>query len=105
LQAFCVQHTQPHRQKIAANGGQSSMNVKVRLSVGLAQSIGNTRFSVDLPDDATVDDLLAHLRAAYPATQAQLQTVVPMISGRHAPPTEKLTADREVALLLPVAGG
>ncbi|GAB4435260.1 MAG: hypothetical protein Kow0031_17010 [Anaerolineae bacterium] len=81
------------------------MNVNVRLSAGLAHSLGNPRLSVTLPDDATVADLLAYLRREHPQLQPRLETVIPMIAGRHASPTQNLSAGQEVALLLPAAGG
>ncbi len=81
------------------------MNVRVRLGAGLTQLVGNSRLDVTLADDATVADLLLHLRAQYPALEQKLDPAIPMISGRHAAHTESLSAGQEVALLLPVAGG
>ncbi len=81
------------------------MNIRVRLGAGLAPLTGNPRLVIALEEKATVADLLAHLRLEYPALTPKLDLAVPMISGRHAPPTEPLAADQEVALLLPVAGG
>ena len=81
------------------------MNINVRLGGGLAQLIGHPRLTVALPENSTITDLLTHLRAEYPALAQKLDTAVPMISGRHAAPTQILTTGHEVALLLPVAGG
>lgn len=81
------------------------MNVTVRLSVGLAQSMGNPRLTVTLPEGATVADLLGQLQTDHPDLQSKLNSVVPMIAGRHVPNTESLSTGQEVALLLPVAGG
>lgn len=81
------------------------MNVNVRLSAGLAHSLGNPRLSVSLSDDATVADLLAHLRRQHPDLQSRLDIAIPMIAGRHVSPTQNLSSGQEVALLLPAAGG
>ncbi len=81
------------------------MNVNVRLSVGLAQAVGNPRLTVSLPEDATVAELLAELGASYPQLYPKLNTAVAVIAGRHTPVTESLTTGQEVALLLPIAGG
>lgn len=81
------------------------MNVQVRLSAGLAQLVGNPHLAVTLAEDATVADLLHHLRTRHPALEQRLEIAIPIISGRHAAHSECLTAGQEVALLLPVAGG
>lgn len=81
------------------------MNVNVRLSAGLSPASGNPRFTVTLADDATVDDLLNHLRDHRPELQSRLDVVIPMVSGRHASGSHKLQTGQEVALLLPAAGG
>ncbi len=81
------------------------MNVNVRLSAGLASAAGNARLRVTLSENATVADLLAHLRRQHPALTTRLDSAIPIISGRHVSETEPLTTGQEVALLLPVAGG
>jgi len=81
------------------------MNIRIRLSAGLAQLAGNSRLVVNLAEEATVTDLLDHLRTEYPPLAPRLETAIPMISGRHAASSEILTTGQEVALLLPVAGG
>ncbi len=42
------------------------MQVPVRFSAGLAQQIGSPRLSIDVPDGATVADLLRQLHTTYP---------------------------------------
>lgn len=81
------------------------MNIRVRLSAGLAQFAGNSRLAVNLAEGATVAELLDHLRTEYPHLAPKLETAIPMVSGKHAAPSEHLTTGQEVALLLPVAGG
>ena len=81
------------------------MDVHVRLSAGLAQHLGRARLTVWLPDDATVADLMAHLRTEYPSLASRLNTAVPIVAGRHVSQTEPLVDGQEVALLVPIAGG
>ena len=81
------------------------MNVTVRLSAPLAQSAGQARLSVSIPESACLADLIEELRQSYPQLNPQLSSVVAVISGRHISPTEILQAGQEVALLVPVAGG
>ncbi len=81
------------------------MQIRVRLGAGLAPAAGSARFSVSLAENATVADLLAHLRAEYPALAAKVNTALPMVAGKHAAPADLLSEGQEVALLLPAAGG
>lgn len=81
------------------------MNIRVRLSAGLAQFAGNSRLVVNLAEGATVTDLLNHLRTEHPALAPRLDIAIPMVAGKHVTSSAQLTAGQEVALLLPVAGG
>lgn len=81
------------------------MQVNTRFSGELVNQIGVARLSVNLPDDATVTDLVQLLSAQHPAAAARLATAVPVIAGRHVALTEPLTSGQEVALILPIAGG
>ena len=81
------------------------MNVTIRLGTGLVESTGKPRLQLALAENATVADLLAYLREQHPSLAPKLNSAVPMISGRHAPPSQPLVGGQEVALLLPVAGG
>ena len=83
----------------------NSMTVRVRLGAGLAPASGNPRLAVTLVADATVADLVAHLREQYPTLTSKLNIAIPIVSGRHASPAQPLAEGQEVALLLPVAGG
>ena len=81
------------------------MNINVRLSSGLGQSIGKARLTITLGENATVSDLIEHLRRGYPQMGERLDAALPVISGRHVSPSEPLSSGQEVALLLPVSGG
>ena len=56
------------------------MRVTVRLGDPLWRQIGERELQVDLPDAASVGDLLGHLSAAYPA-------LLPWLAGEEVPPT------------------
>lgn len=81
------------------------MNVRVRLSAGLTPAVGNSRLVVTLAENATIADLLDHLCAQHPELALKISMAIPMASGRHAAPSDRLTDAQEVALLLPAAGG
>jgi molybdopterin converting factor small subunit len=81
------------------------MLVRVRLSAGLAPTVGHSRLSVSLLENATVADLLDHLRTEYPALAQKINAALPLVSGRPVAPSHCLNEAQEVALLLPAAGG
>lgn len=81
------------------------MNVRVRLSAGLAPTAGSTRLMISVAENATVADLIAQLKAEHPALITKIAAAIPMVAGKHAAPTDPLTEGQEVALLLPAAGG
>ena len=81
------------------------MHVQVRLGSGLATAAGTRRLRVALPQDATVETLLDHLRRLEPAMAAGLDAALPVVGGVHASRRQRLSDGDEVALLIPVAGG
>jgi sulfur carrier protein ThiS len=74
------------------------VRVTVRLSGPLAERLGPRR-AVELPDGATVGDLLD---ALDPTAAASLAVVV---DGAIVPQDHALEDDDELAVLAPVAGG
>lgn len=58
--------------------GNSDMEICVRLSSDLVQHVGKTRLSMQLSDDATVADLMSHLRTEHPSLTDRLEMAVPM---------------------------
>jgi MoaE-MoaD fusion protein len=79
--------------------------VRVRLSGELARAAGAARAEVEVPEGATVADLLARLAARHPDLGPALGRALPMVRGSHAEGGRALAAGEEVALLLPAAGG
>jgi len=81
------------------------VRIRVRLGAGLARLAKAPLLSVDLPDGATVDDLLARLRETDVELAPALRSALPVVAGEHAPRDRQLVDRQEVALLLPVSGG
>jgi len=81
------------------------MRVQVRLGAGLATAAGSRRLTVALPDDASVETLLAELGELEPELAAGLDSALPVVRGMHADRDQRLNDGDDVALLIPVAGG
>ncbi len=74
------------------------MVVSVRLFAGLRERLGSAHVDVDLPDDATVADLLGALEIAP-------RSCVAAINREYADPGARIAPGDEVALVPPVSGG
>src|SRR3954469_8912462 len=74
------------------------MVVSVRLFAGLRERAGSERIEVELPDGATVADLLAAMELAP-------RSCVAAVNRQYAGPDTPIGAGDEVALVPPVSGG
>ena len=74
------------------------MLVSVRLFAGLRERAGSERIEVDLPEGATVGDLLAAMELAP-------RSCVAAVNREYAGPDTPIGAGDEVALVPPVSGG
>lgn len=81
------------------------MRVSVRVWHSLLPNAPREPIKVDLAEGATVDDLLAHLRAHDPTLGNMLNLAVPTTSGRAMPRTELLTDGQELTFIPMSAGG
>ncbi|HEU0236815.1 MAG TPA: MoaD/ThiS family protein [Candidatus Limnocylindrales bacterium] len=81
------------------------MRIRVRLGAGLSRFAEAPLLSIDLADDASVEDLLAALGTQQPSLEPALDSVLPVVSGTQVEREQRLRAGDEVALLIPVAGG
>jgi molybdopterin synthase catalytic subunit len=67
--------------------------------------LGTKGFSVDLPDGATVADLVAELRARGAPYSALPAEPAVAVNRTYAHPSDRLSPGDEVAFIPPVAGG
>lgn len=82
------------------------MEIEVQLYGGLRERLGGAnRLRVTLADGATVADLRTVLAGQHPTLAGLLDRVQVAVDLELATSDEPLRADREVALLPPVAGG
>ena len=81
------------------------MQIRVRLSSGLAEPIGIPRLNMSLEENATVADLKEAICQKYPELRDGFVAAIPVVTGRHVAFSEPLSSGQEVAFLLPVAGG
>lgn len=81
------------------------MTVRVLLFASYAELAG--RESVELPvrPDATVDDVLHHLRAAIPGADRLPPRPLVAVNLVHARPETPVADGDELAILPPMAGG
>ena len=80
------------------------MRVSVRLFAGLRERAGGQHVEVELPEGASVADLLAAM-ASTPVGALQPGQCVVAINREYAPASARLSADDEIALIPPVSGG
>jgi len=81
------------------------MQVRV-LFLGVLRDItGGMSDTLDLPDDSSVADLLAHYESRNQRLKEYLPSVAVAVNQRYASSDLKLRAGDEVALLPPVSGG
>ena len=81
------------------------MQIRVRLTAGLAELFRAPFLTIDLADGATVADLYAHLAETEPDAAPALRSALAFVSGEHAGRDDLLQHRQEVALLLPISGG
>ena len=80
------------------------MSVTVLLFASYADALGAPSLSVDLPEEATVADVLAEV-ARRPGSQMLPAAPLVAVNQRYASATTRVTDGDEVALIPPVAGG
>ncbi len=81
------------------------MQVKVLLFASLKDQVGERCISLELPNDATVKDLLRTLSQRYPSLSERWNVVQVAVNEEYATPVVLLHPNDEVALIPPVSGG
>ena len=80
------------------------MSVTVLLFASYADALGIPSLSVDIPDEATVADVLAAV-ARRPGSAALPRTPLVAVNQRYAALSTRVGHGDEIALIPPVAGG
>ena len=81
------------------------MEVRIRLGTRIARFAPAPVLTVQLPNGATIDDLLGRLSSSNPELAPALRSAVAVVGGMHVDRGQTLTHGDDVALLAPVAGG
>jgi MoaE-MoaD fusion protein len=81
------------------------MRVRVLFFGMLKDLAGKSSDLLDLPELASVADVLAHYQARVPRFKDSLPSLAVAVNQQYAGPETKLKLDDEVALLPPVSGG
>jgi molybdopterin converting factor subunit 1 len=81
------------------------MQVRLRFFASAREAMGRSELAYELADGATVDDLLARLRAEYPRFAALPREMMVSVNLEYRQPEYALGAGDEVAFIPPVSGG
>jgi molybdopterin synthase catalytic subunit len=81
------------------------MRVQVLFFGVLKEMVGKSMDLIDLPDGASVRDVLAGYAAQIPRLKESLSSLAVAVNQQYAGPDTPLKANDEVALLPPVSGG
>jgi molybdopterin synthase catalytic subunit len=81
------------------------MRVRVLFFGMLKELAGTAAEEIELPDGATVRDVLRHYESRIPPLKDALASLALAVNQQYAGPDTPLKADDEVALLPPVSGG
>jgi MoaE-MoaD fusion protein len=81
------------------------MRVRVLFFGILKDLAGKSSDLLELPEPASVADVLAHYQARVPRFKQSLPSLAVAVNQQYAGPETKLKLDDEVALLPPVSGG
>jgi len=81
------------------------MRVRVLFFGMLKEVAGKSVDEIDLPDRASVRDVLQHYESEIPSVKAALASLALAVNQQYSGPDTELHANDEVALLPPVSGG
>jgi MoaE-MoaD fusion protein len=81
------------------------MRVQVLFFGILKDIVGKALDAIELPDDASVRDVLARYESQFPKLKESLPSLAVAVNQQYAGSDTKLRPDDEVALLPPVSGG
>ena len=81
------------------------MRVTVRLFARLRESAGTPECELDVPAEATVDDVWRALVRRYPSLEPYGDSTTAAVNADFARRATRVTEEDEVAFLPPVSGG
>jgi len=81
------------------------MQIRVLFFGALKELTGRSSETIDLPNGARVNDLLAHYAGKFPRFGALRQSLAVSVNEEYSPPDRALVAEDEVGVLPPVSGG
>jgi MoaE-MoaD fusion protein len=84
---------------------ERQMRVQVLFFGILKDIVGKALDAIELPDDASVRDVLARYESQFPKLKESLPSLAVAVNRQYAGSDTKLSPDDEVALLPPVSGG
>jgi molybdopterin converting factor subunit 1 len=81
------------------------MQIRLRLFASFREAVGQGALDWEARDGATVGDVLAGLREAYPAMRRGPERAMYAVNQEYVGPEYRLSAGDELALIPPVSGG
>lgn len=81
------------------------MKVSVKLFATLKDKAGTDCIDIDVPDGASIKELIESIAAAYPNLKENAEAALVAINQEFAFPDDTLEASDEIALFPPVSGG
>jgi len=81
------------------------MRVRVLFFGNLKEIAGRTDDNLDLPDGATLADVLSHYEQQFPRLRSFLPSIAVSVNQEYASPAASLHEQDEIGLLPPVSGG
>ena len=81
------------------------MQIRVRLFASFREAVGQGALDWEAPEGASVGEVLAALRGAYPALRRGPDRAMYAVNQEYVGPEYGLRAGDELALIPPVSGG
>ena len=81
------------------------MEVRVRCFAAVREIVGVSELVVDLPEGATLNQLIHQLRCQFPRLGALTGSLLFSVNREYASTDKRLAVGDEVALIPPVSGG
>lgn len=87
------------------NSSNNRITVNVRLSSQIADTLGTNRVSVTVDESSTVSDVKEEIKKKHPDIEDQLDSTLPVISGKMVNSDQQISQGENIAFLSPAAGG